>query len=152
MTEFYDVIQLVKDRLSANPMVHTVIFALSEASDLQKKNIYPLCYINPIQAPYTNGTTVIFELQIGALTQRDMRKEETTTKFEGNDNALYNLNTTFFILNDLMTYLKLQNNEFDIELTGVSAATPLFMSGLNTLDGWSINISLEMANGNIEVC
>ena len=152
MIEFYNVIQLVKDRLTANDLVHTVIFALQQATDLQKKNIYPLCYVNPIQAPYTNGQTVIFELEIGALTQRDLRKQETKTKFEGNDNCLDNLNTTFFILNDLVTYLKLQNNEFDIELTGVSAATPLLMTGHNTLDGWSIRITLEIANGNIDVC
>lgn len=152
MNTFYETVSLLKERLESNPLVHTVLFAVSSVKDLQKKNIYPMVYINPTSAPWSNSQVIQYSFEIGALSQRDLNKNPTTTKFQGNDNVLDNLNTCSAILNDLTTYLSNQNNDYDIELTEVSSASPLLMTDVNTLDGWSITITLTAPNSEIEVC
>ena len=152
MNLFYTTVEMLKKRLQENPLVHTVLFAVSSVKDLQKKNIYPMVYINPTSSPWTNSQTIKYSFEIGVLSQRDNVKNTTTTKFQGNDNSLDNLNTCHAILNDLLTYLSIQNNAYDIELISVSDATPLLLTDVNTLDGWSVNITLEIPNTDIEVC
>lgn len=152
MNLFYQTVQLLKERLQSNPLVNTVLFAVSGVKDLQKKNIYNLAYINPTSSPWTNSQVIRYSFEIGVLSQRDTVKTPTTTKFQGNDNVLDNLNTCHAVINDLLTYLTLQNNDFDIELISVTDAIPLLMTDVNTLDGWAVTITLEIPNIDIEVC
>lgn len=152
MNLFYTTVELLRERLASNPLCNTVIFAVSTIKDLQKKNIYPMAYINPTSSPFISENVVRYSFEIGVLAQRDTVKEPTTTKFEGNDNKLDNLNTTHTIINDLITYLKLQNNDANIELVSISDATPLLMVDANTLDGWAVTLTLEIPNTEIEAC
>lgn len=75
----------------------------------------------------------------------------TDTKFEGNDNVLDNLNVCHTIINDLLTYLSLQNNDDYIELISVSNLEPILFSDSNILDGWGVTITLSIPN-DISVC
>jgi len=151
MNNFYKIIELVRARLADNPMVNTLIFARVEEKDLYKKNLYPLAHIIPQASPWTTSQVNQVSLQIRVVEQRDINKLHTDTKFEGNDNVLDNLNVCHTIINDLLTYLSLQNNDEYIELISVSNLEPILFSDHNILDGWGVTITLSIPN-DISVC
>jgi len=151
MNQFYLAVDLIKDRLQNNPNCNTVVFGKTEDKDLYKKSIYPLAHINPMSAPMTSANTSSFSFEIACLDKRDISKSIALDKFDGNDNLQDNLNITFTILNDLVTWLRLQNNEYGIELSGVTDAQPILFKEHNILDGWYVTITLLVRN-NQSVC
>ena len=146
MNQFYLTIDLLRDRLSNNVNVNTVIVAKKGDEDLYKKNIYPLTVINPISADFSNSRVTFYTFEIAALDQRDVSKSVPLNKFDGNDNYIDNLNITSTIINDLVNYLRLQNNDNLIELVSVTDANKVEMSGFNLLDGWFITLKLSIPN------
>ncbi len=152
MNQFYKVTKLLKDRLQSNELVNTVIFARTEDKDLFKKKLYPLAHIHPLSSPYINSQEKQYSFVIGVFEQRDINKETETTVFEGNDDVIDNLNVCDAILNDLISYLELVNNEFEIELVNVSNMQPLLLNDTNLLDGMAVEITLSIPNTTISVC
>ena len=151
MNQFYLTVDLLRDRLEGNENVNTVVFGRTEDRDLYKKSIYPLVHINPTSAQMNSTQVSYFSFEIAALDQRDISKEPITDKFEGNDNLQDNLNITYTILNDLVTWLKLNNNSNYIELESVSDASPIVFKDYNLLDGWLITVTLKIPN-NQSIC
>jgi hypothetical protein len=151
MNNFYKAVKLIRDRVESNVLVNTVIFARTEEKDLYKKSIFPIVHINPIDNPYVNSSVKLYTFEVGVFEQRNINNENTETKFEGNDNVIDNLNVCDVILNDLTTYLALQNNDDNIALYSVSSATPLLFTDYNILDGWVVRITLMTPN-DISVC
>jgi hypothetical protein len=152
LNNFYNSVKLIHDRVSSNPLVNTIIFARTEDKDLYKRNIFPICHINPITSPWINSQVNQFTFEVGVFEQRDINKVDTNTKFEGNDNLIDNMNTCYAVLNDLLTYLSIQNNEYNIELTSVSNIQPLIFQDFNLLDGWVMTLTLTAPNDIISVC
>lgn len=151
MNQFYLVVDLLRERLQNNPNVNTVVFGRTEERDLYKKSIYPLVHINTTSAPMNSSQVSYFSFEIAALDQRDISKEPATNKFDGNDDLQDNLNITYTILNDLVNWLRLQNNNYYIELDSVSNASPIIFKDYNLLDGWLITITLKIPN-NQSIC
>ena len=151
MNNFYEIVELVRQRLSENPLVNTITFGKIDEKDLAKKNIYPLVNIAPQTSQWTTNQVSNVTLQIVAVEQRDTNKTQTNTKFEGNDNLIDNLNKTYSILNDLLTWLSQQNNDSTIEMTSVSGLDPILFSDHNLLDGWLVTITLSIPN-DISTC
>ena len=145
MNQFYLTIDLLKQRLLNNVNVNTVIEARDGDKDLYKKNIYPLAVVNPVSADFSNSRVTFFTFEIAVLDQRDISKEPGD-KYNGNDNYIDNLNITSTIINDLVNYLRLQNNDDLIELVSVTDANKVEMSGYNLLDGWFITLKLSVPN------
>ncbi len=145
MNQFYLTIDLLKQRLLNNVNVNTVIEARDGDKDLYKKNIYPLAVVNPISADFSNSRVTFFTFEIAVLDQRDISKEPGD-KYNGNDNYIDNLNITSTIINDLVNYLRLQNNDDLIELVSVTDANKVEMSGYNLLDGFYITLKLSIPN------
>ena len=146
MNQFYLVVDLIKERLENNPNCNTIVFGKTEDKDLYKKSIYPLAHINPVSAPMGSSQVSSFSFEIACLDQRDISKSIPLNKFDGNDNIQDNLNITFTILNDLVTWLRLQNNDYGVELTDVTDASPIIFKEHNILDGWYITITLQIRN------
>lgn len=146
---FYKCVKLIKDRLSVNPLVHTVIFSRTNEKDLYKKNLFPIAHINPVTSPWTNNVNQ-FTFEIGVMEQRDLPNEQKGTKFETDDNIIDNLNLTYAILNDLISYLNLQDNDDRIEMVEASTIQPLIFTDFNILDGWVVSITLQIPND--EIC
>lgn len=146
MNSFYKIVEHIKGRLDNNKNVGTTIFSSQDHSDLNKKNIYPIVYINPISAPVNGIGLSSFSFEVAAMDQRDESNEFLTDKFTGNDNLIDNLNITHSILNDLYTYLEMDPNDSDIILDNASAMTPIYSQQANLLDGWLFNITLKIKN------
>ena len=151
MNAFYLVVDFLRNRLESNPNNNTVVFGRTEDRDLYKKSIYPLTHINPVSAPMSSSQVSYFSFEIACLDQRDISKSVATDKFEGNDNLQDNLNITYTILNDLVNYIRLQNNNYSIEIESVSDAQPIIFNDYNLLDGWFISLTLKIPN-NQSVC
>ena len=146
--QFYRAVEMLRERLSNNPNVNTTLFGRTEEKDLYKKNIYPIAHIVTTEAPMnvdgrTNAVSY-FSFEIACLDQRDISKSIAIDKFEGNDNLQDNLNITYTILNDLVSYLKYQNNDMGISLYDVSNFTPLLFTDHNLLDGWYTTVTLAV--------
>lgn len=150
MNQFYLVVDLLKSRLADNADVNTTVFGVSEDKDLYKKNIYPLVHIQPVSAEAGSRVST-FTFDIAALDQRDLSKQPITDKFIGNDDLQDNLNVTYAILNDLVSWLSRQNNDNLIELTNTGSFQPILFKDYNLLDGWVVQITLQIPN-NISVC
>lgn len=146
MNSFYKILDLIKNRLEENPLVHTTIFARLDEKDLYKKQIYPIAHIIPVSSPFINSQVTQFTFDIGAFEQRDISKLPTEDKFTGNDNVIDNLNLTSNILIDLINYLQSQNNDDEIELISIGSMEPIQYNDFNILDGWTVQLTLQIPN------
>jgi hypothetical protein len=150
MNQFYTALNIIKERVENNPLVHTVIFARMDEKDLYKKQIYPIVHIIPAPSTYLNSQVSQFTFEVGAFEQRDIVKNEPTTdKFSGNDNVIDNLNLTSGILIDLISYLQSQNNDARIEVISIGDLNPIQYNDFNILDGWTVSITLQVPNDQI---
>lgn len=143
--QFHRAVRIIKDRLrpinsgGENPWVKTLIFGKTEEKDLYKKSIFPIAHIVPVSAPLgtiamrTNAVNM-FAFEVAALEQRDISKEPYD-KLEGDD-LQDNLNITYSILQDLISYLKMVNNDLGIQLQEVNDFTPILFKDHSILDGW----------------
>ena len=66
--------------------------------DLNKQTIFPLVHIIVNTATFEENV-IRYNISILAMDITDISKDETTDKFDGNDNELYILNTMLAVLN-----------------------------------------------------
>ena len=147
MNSFYKVIGYLKDQLALDIDVNTIIHG--EAPE-NKKDIFPMAHLMVTNGALGQGTS-IFTFTVQVLDIRNVSKKMSTDKFLKNDNELDNLNTCFAVLNRLITELKLQRNELDIELLNEPSLVPVIYEFKDTLDGWSTELQLSITN-TISIC
>lgn len=147
MNSFYKVIGYLKDQLALDIDVNTIIHG--EAPE-NKKDIFPMAHLMVTGGALGQGTS-IFTFTVQVLDIRNVSKKMSTDKFLKNDNELDNLNTCFAVLNRLITELKLQRNDLDIELLNEPTLVPVIYEFKDTLDGWSTELQLAIAN-TISIC
>lgn len=147
MNSFYKVIGYLKDQLALDIDVNTIIHG--EAPE-NKKDIFPMAHLMVTGGALGQGTS-IFTFTVQVLDIRNVSKKMSTDKFLKNDNELDNLNTCFAVLNRLITELKLQRNDLDIELLNEPTLVPVVYEFKDTLDGWSTELQLAIAN-TISIC
>ena len=146
MNSFYIAVDFLKQRLSSNENVNTFIFGQLSSRDVFKKNIYPLVHIMPSSVDFSNSQISVFSFEVACLDQRDISKQVIKDKINSNDDIQDNLNITWSILNDLITWLQRQNNDDSIELVSVTQAQPIFLEDYNGLDGWALNLTIQLIN------
>lgn len=150
MIEFYNVVAYLKELLESNPLVHTITHGTPDLIDIDKKNIYPLAHLNVVSSSVQPGV-VVFSFEITILDIRNVSKVQVQDKFLGNDNELDNLNTCHAIMNYVITKMKLQNNDYNIELVNEPQLEPMLLKFSNQLDGWRSTFELAIAN-DVIVC
>ena len=148
-SNFYIVSDFLKTLLQSDPLVNTVIIGKTNETDLYKKNLFPIAHIIPINSPWIGPSVSAFTFQIGILEQRDIASVKKNTKFEGDDNMIDNLNSTYAVLNNLISYLQNQNNSHYIEVESVSGVQPFLFVKENLLDGWYVTITLTIKNDSV---
>ena len=146
-SNFYTVVDFLKKLLQSDPIVNTVVFGKTEQTDIYKKNIFPIAHIIPVQSPWNGASISSFTFQIGVLEQRDINSVKKNDKFS-DDNMVDNLNLTYAVLNNLLSYLENQNNPYYIELDSVGSIQPFLFVKENLLDGWYVTITLTIRNDN----
>ncbi len=150
MNSFYKVVEFLKNHFKNDQFVNTTTHGVINDIDVDKKNIFPLVHFSVTGSQIIEGI-VVFNFTIWILDIRNVSKKPITDKFLKNDNELDNLNTTFAIANSFLTKLRMQNNEYDIELFASSNPAPIQYDFSNILDGWEFEVQLSIPN-NVAVC
>ena len=63
MTQFYDILDTIKDELRASPFINTVTFGDIAEVDLDKTSMFPLSHIIMENVQH-KGNTLVFNLKI----------------------------------------------------------------------------------------
>jgi len=150
MRSFYQAIDYIKQTLESAPLLNTITHG-TDIIDNVKKNIFPLAHIN-ITGSTIGAGVVNFTFEVAVVDIRNMSKVKGSDKFLGNDNELDNLNTCHAILNYMITKMRLQRNDNDIELQNDPSLQPILMAFTNALDGWKCDIELSVPNDDFSVC
>lgn len=147
MTEYYDILNVIKTELDAIPFVTTVTQGSIDDVDLNKQTLFPLAHIITNSATPTLNT-MTFNLSVIAMDIVDISKDETTDIFVGNDNELDVLNTQLAVLNRL--YRKIAMADYDIEIANASFE-PFTERFENYLSGWVLTFDVTIYN-DMSVC
>jgi hypothetical protein len=152
MNHYTELLRYIKQIVDADDFVNTITQGDFDELDLDKANIFPLVHVNITGGSFSNGQTVVMNLEIGCFGIRDFNKEINTDKYYLNDNEVDNLNETLAVLNRLWGRMYKDFGENNI----TSSENPSFEAvteyGKNYLDGWIITFDVEMPNTTINLC
>jgi len=152
MTQFYDILDKIKDRLRTNPNVFSVTYGDITKVDLDKTTIFPLSHLN-ISNAIIGEHTVSFTLQLLCVDIVDYNKDSNPDdEFYGNDNMQDILNTQLQVVNDVIAQLRRGTLFTDrLQVLGDVAVRPFMDRFENELAGWGADIIIEMPN-DISIC
>lgn len=153
MNHYTELLTYIKQLGEADPLINTITQGEFDRLDLDKGNIFPLLHTTVTGASFTNGSTIIFNVEIAALQQRDINKEINTDKFWLNDNEVDNLNEMLAVLNRL--WGKMYKDFEDNNITSTENPTLSIVQPeqtTNLIEGWIISFDIEMPNTTISLC
>lgn len=152
MTQFYDILDKIKEELRLNPNVFSVTYGDITKVDLDKTTIFPLSHLN-ISNATIGEHTISFTLQLLCVDIVDYNKEANPDdEFYGNDNMQDILNTQLQVVNDIVSKLR-RGDLFTDRLQVVEdvSVQPFMDRFENELAGWGADIIIEMPN-DISIC
>lgn len=149
MKNYYQVLEMLKAFLEADPLVNTVTNVDEEVFDMDKKNIYPIVDIL-CESAVISLQSIVFTFTITALDVRDIKNEPRTDKFVGNSNKQDNLNSMLAVLNRLYKSIAKLGDDFTI--LNEPSPQPRVYQNQNLLDGWQMTLEIETPNNEISVC
>lgn len=152
LNHYTELLYFIKALAEADPLVNTITQGSFNRLDLDKKNIFPLVHVSIGDAQFSNGSTVSFNVQLGAHAIRDVNKEVVSDKFWLQDNEVDNLNEMLAILNRLWSKIYTGFTDSDISTTENPTLQQTLDEGTNTLDGWILSFTVEMPNTTISLC
>lgn len=152
MTQFYDVLDKIKDELRMNPNVFSVTYGDITKVDLDKTTIFPLSHLN-ISNATIGEHTVRFTLQLLCVDIVDYNKNVSPDdEFYGNDNMQDILNTQLQVVNDVVSQLRRGTLFTDkLQILEDVSVQPFMDRFENELAGWGADIIIEMPN-DISIC
>jgi hypothetical protein len=152
MTQFYDILDKIKDRLRTNPNVFSVTYGDITKVDLDKTTIFPLSHLN-ISNAIIGEHTVSFTLQLLCVDIVDYNKDSSPDdEFYGNDNMQDILNSQLQVVNDVIAQLRRGTLFTDrLQVLGDVTVQPFMDRFENELAGWGADIVIEMPN-DISIC
>ena len=152
MTQFYDILDKIKDELRLNPNVFSVTYGDITKVDLDKTTIFPLSHLN-ISNAIIGEHTVSFTLQLLCVDIVDYNKDSSPDdEFYGNDNMQDILNTQLQVVNDVIAQLRRGTLFTDrLQVLGDVTVQPFMDRFENELAGWGADIVIEMPN-DISIC
>lgn len=152
MTQVYDLLDNLRDRVRANGITNTVSYGDIMEADLTKTTIYPLTHF--ILGDVTFSDHIITaNINVLALDVVDENKlKGTFDSFYGNNNLQDVMNTQLQVINDLQSHLRRGNLFNDLRIVGDAIANPMQDKFENELAGWGITFSIEMPNVEFSIC
>lgn len=150
MNQYYIALEYLRQAFDGAPFVNTITQGMN-VPDMDKATIFPLVHINIEGAGVQDAGVSTFRFTVEALDIRNMTKTQVTDKFNGNDNEIDNLNSTFSILRYAINKMRKTISEYDVELISVTDPTPILLQYTSALDGWRMEVTL-MVSDNINTC
>lgn len=152
MTQVYDILDKIRDRLRDNPNVFTVTFGDITEIDLNKTTIFPLSHLTITNVTF-DRSVINFTVNLICVDVVDYNKENySDDMFYANDNLQDVYNTQLQVVNDIVQSVR-RGSLFDekIQLLDNPSAIPFKDRYENELAGWGIEINLSMIN-DISIC
>ena len=119
MTQVYDILDKIKDRLRNNPNVFSVTFGDISEVDLNKTTMFPLSHLTITNVTFERSV-INFTIALLCLDIVDYNKEKYDgDSFYGNNNIQDVYNTRLQVVNDIVQSVR-RGSLFDskIQLTG----------------------------------
>ncbi len=143
---YFDIIDKLKTHFENDPLISTVSQGDIFEVDLNKQTIFLL--LNLIVNNETFKENVINNnISILAMVITDITKDETISKFDGNDNELYVLNTMLAVLNRCYELLRrgtLYTEKFQVD--GTPSCEPFTERFENKLAGFTMTVDILIPN------
>lgn len=140
---YYTLVNNIKKVAKQNEIVQTVLYARTEDKDLFKNTLFPLVHVNPTSTTFINEKVSNVTFEIGSFSIRDYSKIRKDKGFEGQDNVIDNHNTTYAILNEMLTTLAHDAGN-QIYMQDNVSLQPIFFSDKNGLDGWIATVTFQI--------
>lgn len=152
LNQYTELLFFIKSLGEADPFVNTITQGEIERIDLAKGNIFPLLHIIITGASFTNGQTVVFNVELAALQQRDINNEESTDKFFQQDNEVDNLNEMLAVLNRIWTNMLREFADNNIIASEDPTLEIVTQYKANLLDGWILSFDVTVPNTTLSLC
>jgi len=152
MNHYSELLQYFKTLGEADVFVNTITQGDFDRLDLDKSNLFPLLHINVTGGNFTNGQTLVLNVQIGCFAIRDINKEIIEDKFWKQDNEVDNLNETLAVLNRIWTNSYKDFPELNITASENPSLEIFTLDRTNLLDGWTLSFDVELPNTTLSLC
>ena len=152
MTQVYDILDKIKDRLRENPNVFSVTFGDISDIDLNKTTIFPLTHLVINNVEFVDSV-INFEIDMLSMDILDISKKDAEfDEFYGNDNLIDIYNTQLQVVNDVIQQFR-RGGLFaqNYQLLENPVANPFKDRYENILAGWEVSIRVSVSN-DISIC
>jgi len=150
MNHYTQLLQYIKTLGEADSFISTI--TKGENVDISKGDLFPLLHVDILTGSFTNGQTVIFNVELSCLDIRDINNEVSTDKFWEQDNEVDNHNMTLAVLNRLWKKMYVDFTENNITASENPTLEKVTDAEKNRLDGWTLSFEVEMPNTTIALC
>jgi hypothetical protein len=146
MSTFYEITQVIKNKLQEDLFVNTVTTGDIFKVDLNKQTIFPLSHIIINSVSY-QGPVLNYNISILCMDIVDESKSKTTDIFLGNDNEQDVLNTQLAVANRFLEVLRRGALAEDYELVNGSANIEFFTERFeNKIAGVTVTFDMAIQN------
>jgi len=146
MSTFYEITQVIKNKLQEDLFVNTVTTGDIFKVDLNKLTIFPLSHIIVNSVAYA-GPVLNYNISILCMDIVDESKSLTTDIFLGNDNEQDVLNTQLAVANRFLEVLSRGDLAEDYELVNDSANIEFFTERFeNKIAGITVTFDMAIEN------
>jgi hypothetical protein len=147
MSTFYEITQVIKNKLQEDLFVNTVTTGDIFKVDLNKQTIFPLSHIIINSVTYA-GPVLNYNISILCMDIVDESKSKVTDIFLGNDNEQDVLNTQLAVANRFLEVLSRGALSNDYELVNNSANIEFFTERFeNKIAGVTVTFDMAIENG-----
>ena len=142
MNSFYNIIDKIKEVVSAEPFNNEITFGDIADIDLKKQSLFPLAHIM-VNNMNIEEQHVTFNITLFLMDLVDISNEPDSTLFLGNDNRQDILNTQAALATRVIRVLQksdLYKDQF--QLIGTASCEPFTERFDNMLAGWAITFDI----------
>ena len=142
MNSFYNIINKIKQVVTAEPFNNEITFGDIADIDLKKQSLFPLAHIM-VNNMNIEEQHVTFNITLFLMDLVDISNEPDTTLFLGNDNRQDILNTQAALATRVIRVLQksdLYKDEF--QLIGTASCEPFTERFDNMLAGWAVTFDV----------
>lgn len=146
MSTYYEITQVIKNKLQEDLFVNTVTTGDIFKIDLNKQTIFPLSHIIVNSVSY-QGSVLNYNISILCMDIVDESKSKTTDIFLGNDNEQDVLNTQLAVANRFLEVLSRGALSDDYELVNNTANIEFFTERFeNKIAGVTFTFDIAIQN------
>jgi hypothetical protein len=155
MREYYDLVDKLNTYLEGSPSVNTVTFGDIFKVDLSKQTIFPLAHVN-VQDVTFSDHIMTFSIQVICMDivneNKDDKLAASSSPYRGLDNKHDVFNTQLTVINGLQSSLR-RGDLFEdrYQLVSDASANQFEDRFENLLAGWSMNLTIEVPNDNMQL-